>query len=435
MRVYLAEKPSQARDIAAVLGVVNKGNGLIEVKGGDVVTWARGHFYKLAPPEKLNPAWGGRWSWGQLPMVPDKFTLEAETSNGIKEQLRVIKGLLAKADTCVIATDAGREGELIAREILEEARYKGKVLRFWTSSLTPADIKRQLGNLMDGSKTIPLYEAAKARRNCDFVHGMSSSRASSIAANLRGTSFPAGRVQTPTLAMVVRRDEAIREFKSAVYYELEATAQTAAGAEFKMTHAPAESARITDEAEAKKLLRQAQGAAGPISVSTKLCRESPPLPFSLPLLQKVANKSLQFSPKKTLEVAQRLYEQKKVITYPRTDCQFLAESQKADVPGILVSLASLFGKSVSQVEREGAIMRPFVFNDSKLTDHHGIIPTGRNADLDPEEEKLFGLIAKRFVQMLGKDHQYNQTSVEMDANGVPFKATGRVTVDPGWTSL
>jgi DNA topoisomerase III len=432
MRLFLAEKPSQANDIANVLGVKRRGDGFIEVTGGDKVTFARGHFYELAEPQEYQDSWGGYWRWEQLPMLPDKFKMKPVRGAGA--QLKVIKDLLKAADTCVIATDAGREGELIAREILEEAKFKGKVLRFWTSSLTPKDIAAKLKTLLDGSETYPLFEAATARRNSDWAHGLNITRAATLASQHRGDYYPVGRVQTPTLAMVVRRNEAIKNFKPVTYYELEAVVRTAKGAEFKMLHAPDEEKRITEKSVAEQLVNKAQRHQGPIRVENASGKESPPLPYSMPQLQKDANRAFKFSPKKTLELAQKLYE-KKAATYPRTDCQYLAASQKDDVPEILSRLRALFSGDVSKLQTMGVTLRDSTFNDAKLTDHHGIIPTSLNVSLEGEELQLFTLIAQRFLRTLAPDCLFNQTKLSLDANGVLFKASGRAVTSPGWTGI
>lgn len=450
MRVYLAEKPSQANDIANVLGIRSRGQGFIEVTGGDKVTFARGHFYELQEPGEHNPAWGTHWAWSQLPMIPEEFKLKAV--DGVGAQLKVIKALLKEADTCVIATDAGREGELIAREILEQSRFKGKILRFWTSTLTPTDIAHALKNLRDGASTYPLFEAARARRNSDFVHGNTLTRAATLAAMHRGDYYPVGRVQTPTLALVVRRSEAIKAFLVNGYYELEARVKTQSGKELVMHHAPEGADRITSKELAEQLVSRAQGGVGPLKVENASSKESPPLPYSLPQLQKEANAAFRFGAKQTLKIAQSLYE-KKVISYPRTDCQHLGDSQKADIAPILAALAKRYASAASgeaqlqdplvhefapaleKLRAMGVTLRDSVFNSARLTDHHGCIPTTITLPLEGDELKLYAFIVQRFLRCVAPDMLFDQTRVTMDANGVPFKATGRVITSPGFTSI
>ncbi len=431
--VYLAEKPSQAMDIGKVIGIKGRGDGFLELVNGDFITWAVGHLLSLSEPQDYNEAWGGRWSWEQLPMIPD--TWKYEVNRKTSKQLTVIKGLLKKATHVVIATDAGREGELIAREVLEHFRYKGKVSRFWTSSLVASDIKKALDNLKKGEETYPLYEAALARSHSDWMLGLSGTRAASLAANVRGDYFPLGRVKTPTLALVVRRCEEVRNFNSKTYYELEAQVRTKRGAKFKMMHAPSEENRITKRDAAEALKAKALGAQGPLRVEKTAETEAPALPYSLPALQKDANRILGFTAKNTLKVAQALYE-KKALTYPRTDCQYLANSQIAEVPAVLDVVAKRFPAAVAALRKAGVTTRKTTFNDAKLTDHHGIIPTALYAaDLDGAELQLYSLVCQRYLQTLGPDCKFVSTRVTLDANGVPFKATGKTVTDPGWQAL
>lgn len=430
--LYLAEKPSQARDIAAVLGVKRRADGFLELANGDRITWAVGHLLELAPPEKHNPDWGGRWHWGQLPMIPDVWKYEVNTKT--RPQFNIIKGLLKDSDRVVIATDAGREGELIAREILEHCRFRGRIERLWTSSLVASDIKAALGRLKKGEETYPLYEAAVARQRCDNMYGYSGSRGATLAANVRGDHFPVGRVQTPTLAMVVRRVLEIRNFVEREYFELEAQVRTRSGKTLKMMHAPDVENRITHRDEAERRKRTAERASAPLQVQKTLGSEGAPLPYSLPALQKDANRIFGFTAKNTLKLAQALYE-KKALTYPRTDCQYLAESQMTEVDGVLDVVARRYEAGVRSLRKQGIVKRKTTFNDAKLTDHHGIIPTSQFVELEGAELQLYQLVCQRYLQMLGPDCRFESTRVTMDANGVPFKATGKVILDAGWQAL
>lgn len=430
--VIIAEKPSQARDIANVIGIKTRHDNHITLVTGDDICWARGHLLSLVDPEEYNEAWGGRWSWSQLPMIPSewKYKVNRDTS----KLLTNIKALLKTADRVIIATDAGREGELIGRSILAHCKFKGSVDRFWTGALTPAAIKHALANLRPGAATEPLYEAALARQRSDNMLGLNGTRAATLAANVRGDWFALGRVQTPTLAMVVRRDLEIKGFSSKTYYELEATVQTKKGASFKMVHAPAEDKRITLKADAEALMARAKGHTGPLKVESTLESEMPPLPYSLPALQKDANRIFAFSAKKTLELAQALYE-KKATTYPRTDCQYLAESQIPEVPGVLGTVEKTFPDLVGRLRKAGVVTRKSTFNDAKLADHHAIVPTDLHVSLDGAELQLYSLICLRYLQTLAPDNKYKATRVTMDANGVLFKATGKAVTDPGWRAL
>jgi DNA topoisomerase III len=429
--VYLAEKPSQAKDIAAVLGVKSRKTGYIEVSSNSVVTWVIGHLLEQAMPEEYKEEWA-KWNWEHLPMIPDKWKNKVVKQKAA--QLKVIGSLLKSATKVVIATDAGREGELIARETLEHLKWKGPVERLWTSSLAAADIKKALASLKPGSATIPLFEAARGRSHADWLYGMNGSRAVTLAAKEFGIVYPVGRVQTPTLAMVVRREWAIRNFKPVTYYELQATVQPESGQTFVMTHAPAEDKRILDRKEAERRKAQADGAQGPLKVTTSKGSESPPLPYTLSALQKDANKTLGLSARQTLTTAQELYEAK-VISYPRTDCPYLAETQKGEVPATLARLDELYPAAVKALRDQGTSLRSSVFNDSKLSDHHGICPTSEKGAIPANGAKLYALIAERYLRAIAQDCLFDKTLVEMDANGVPFKATGKVIKQPGWRGI
>lgn len=429
--IYLCEKPSQASDIAKVLGIRSRHDGYIETKDGSAVTWAFGHLLEQVEPGAYDEAWGKRWSFDQLPMVPESW--KVKPTKGGSKQLGIVKKLLKTASLVVLATDAGREGELIGREILSHARYRGPVKRFWTSSLTPSDIRKALDDLRPGSSTEPLHEAALARSHADWLVGMNLSRASTLAANVYREVFPVGRVKTPTLALVVRRHLAIENFKAEVYFELEARVKAAAG-EFTMTHAPDAENRIRDKAQAERLAAQARGAQGPLQVTKSVDKEAPPMPFSLPNLQKAANKAFGFSAKRTLELAQALYE-KKAVTYPRTDCTYLAKSQVSEVDQTLEAIGATFSGPVSHVRGVGVQVRKNLFDDSKLTDHHAIVPTTMAVPLTGPEQQLFALIVKQYLQCLLPDAVYDKTVATLDANGVPFKASGRTVVAEGWKAL
>lgn len=431
--LILAEKPSQARDIAKVIGIRRSGEGYLELNNGWMVSYAIGHLLELAEPEAYDPHWGERWAWTQLPMIPPAFKQVPVTRT--KAQLKVVKGLLATATTVIIATDAGREGEYIARELLDHAKYRGKVLRFWTGVLTPQGIKDALDNLLPGEQTAPLYEAAKARAVSDWMLGLTGTRAATLAARVQRDYFPLGRVQTPTLALVCRRDKTIEGFSAKKYFELEATVQTAKGATFKMLHSRPEEKRITDRKEADALLAQANRARGPLHVEKVKDSEKPPLPFSLPGLQKAANRVFGFSAAKTLKVAQALYEKHKMLSYPRTDCNYLSKSQVPEIPGVLEAVSKTLPGQVASLKGVGPKARASTFDDEKLSDHHAIIPTNVHEALTGDELALYTLVAHQYLQVLAPDCEFLRTKVALDANGVPFTTTGKTILVPGWTQF
>lgn len=429
MKLYIAEKSAQAADIAKILGGGKRENGHILLKTGDVVTWAVGHMLDQMEPKEYHAEWGP-WRWDTLPMVPEKWGNKPVPEK--QDQLRVIKQLLGKATSVVIATDAGREGELIARELLDFYGYRGKVERLWLSALTEADIRRALSKLLPGATKEPLYRAALARQHADWLY-LSLSRAASLSL---GFNAPIGRVQTPTLAMVVKRDLEIEAFNAKPYYELEAVVNTANGHTLTLTHSPKEEQRIYDLKQAKALMAKAEKATGPLAVTHKAGSDGAPLPFSLSTLQREADRVLGLGAAETLKLAQELYEAK-VITYPRTDCSHLSSGLKNDVAPTLTALTgiSTLAPSVKTLQSMGVVLRDSLFDDSKLTDHHGIIPTTAPKPLAGVQAKLYELIAIRFMQALAPDRLFNATRVEMDANGVPFSVSGRVISSPGWSAI
>lgn len=432
-RVYLCEKPSQGSDIASVLGISSRGDGFINTKDGSVVTWARGHLVKLPDdPSEFNPEWGGYWNWKQLPMIPDKWKL-IPVKDGAK-QLKVIKTLLKTAKEVVIATDAGREGEMIARELLDYCGFKGGIKRLWLSSLLEENIRKGLANLLDGKEKAGLYEAALARSHSDWWVGFNLSRAATLAANIRKDFFPVGRVQTPVLAMVVSRDEAIANFVKRTYYEIEANVQTAGGHQLTLTYAPSEDKRIYDPVVALELCEKINGASSPLKVAVTNEKEGAPLPHSLTTLQREANRIYGFTADKTLSIAQELYEAK-VITYPRTDCKYLPSAMIQDIPDMLDSVRTTLYAQVDLLRARGVATRPSTFNDAQLTDHHGIVPTKKSASLSGPALQMYQLICIRFLQSLGPDRLYQQTKISMDAGACVLGTSGRINIQDGWKEI
>lgn len=429
--VIISEKPSHAEDLAKVLGIKSKNRGYYECTNGFKVTHARGHMLSLAKPEEYNPAWK-RWSWEHLPMVVTdfKYTVNEDT----KAQLQIIKELLKTATCVILATDAGREGELIGRLILRYCRYKGPLKRFWTSALTPKDIKNAFNNLLPGSAKDPLYEAALARSTSDWHMGLVGTRAVSLAANVPQQWFPVGRVQTPTLAIVVRNKRARLGFKPETYYEIEAEVSTVKGDKFKMRHAPSEANRVKTLEGINALIKRAEQYFGPCKVDISAEKEAPDLPLSLPALQKLANKALGLSAKETLKTAQELYDMK-VTSYPRTDCRYLGENQKDEVPAVLDVVAKTFPSAVKALNSAGVTLRKSLFDDAKLVDHHAIVPTSLYLELSGVQLGVYKLICQSYMRAIAPDHLFNLTKISLDANGVLFKTSGRVVTQEGWKSI
>lgn len=430
MKLFITEKPSVALDIGKIIGVEKRMDGYLITRSGDMITWVIGHMLEQPMPNEYSERWAARWSWDTLPIVPDTWFLKPVDSK--KKQLSVIKKLLKESQAVVIATDAGREGELIARELLEYFKFNGKIERLWLSVMTDGDIRKALNNLLPGESKLGLYHAALSRQRADYVYGNSLSRGVSLAWN---RTTPIGRVKTPTLAMVVRRDLEIENFKPREYYELEANVRTKNNHELTLKHAPKdEKDRIFDRVEAERRLHLAEGAQGPLVVKRKSGADTPPIPYTLAKLQKDASSKLGLSAADTLKVAQSLYE-KKVLSYPRTDCPYLSTAFQSDIPEVLKAVSNVLPGNVDSLNAMGHVFRRKVFDDSKITDHPGLTPTTYYTPLSGIEERLYKLVAVRFMQSIAPDRLYDGTRIDMDANGIPFSTTGKVITSPGWASI
>lgn len=428
--VILAEKPSVASDIAKVLGMVERKDGHFLLDGGVVSTFAYGHLLEGGLPEDYDPALKA-WRWDTLPWLPTTNILKPREK--AEAQLKVIGRLLRDAPLVILATDAGREGELIGREILTWHKYKGPVKRLWLQATTAKDITNGFNTLIEGKDKEPLWKAALARAEADKVYGINATRAATMSIRQSKVVYPVGRVQTPTLYLVVKRMRDISIFKGAVYYELEATVVTDSGKTVVLKYSPDAENRIVDKKKAEALAKQADEADGPLNVTVTPDKESPPYPHTLSSLQQESNRVLGLSAQKTLDVAQALYD-KKAISYPRTPCPFLSEAQKGDVPSILNTVKAFYPDSVKKLVDMGPVLRASLFDDAKLEDHHGIIPKSA-VDLAGIELQVFELVARRFLQCIAPDCEFERTVITMDANGVPLRTTGKQILKPGWRAL
>lgn len=445
MRLFIAEKPSLGKAIAEQLPKPHKrGDGFIQCGGGDVVTWAFGHLFELAEPENYDPALKS-WNFAQLPFVPEKWKL-LPTRDG-RKQLKVIKELLAKAETIVNAGDPDREGELLIREILDACRNKKPVQRIWLSALDPASVKKALGSMGDNRKQDTLYYSALARQRADWLVGMNLTRAYTIAGRTKGNSslLSVGRVQTPTLALVVKRDLEIEQFKPTDYFVPTATVDHENGT-FRATWKPAgdqpgldAEGRLVDAGVAERLAIKVKGQPGRIAhFESKLQREAPRKLFALSDLQVEASRRFGMSAQTVLNAAQALYERHKLTSYPRTDCAFLPESQLADAPEVLAAVTSNAAHLAPAIKTANPKQKSAAWNDAKVTAHHAIIPTVQRANLSAlseVERKIYDLICRSYVAQFMADHTYQQSSVVVEIVGEKFTATGRVTVKPGWRVL
>lgn len=437
MKVFIAEKPSLARAIADGLGVTGKSDGYIQC-GKDVVTWCFGHLLDSAPPEFYNAAFK-IWKREHLPIIPQKFRLLERPD--AKKQIHIIKKLLADCSSVVNAGDPDREGQLLVDEMLEHLSYKGKCERIWLASLDPESVKKALSSLKNNLDYTGFRDAADARRQMDWLGGMNLTRAMTIYGRNLGMAgvLSLGRVQTPTLSLIVARDYEIENFKPVDYAALKALILHPAG-KFQANFIIPEGmegtdtfGRIIDFAIAEKIRKASENLPGTITkAESKKGKEAAPLPYALSSLQKDASASLGMSAQETLNIAQKLYELK-LTSYPRTDCAYLPEEQFADARKILGALGRLPDlKEIAGNADPG--IKSGAWNTKKITAHHAIIPTGQDASkLSGKELGLFQLIASRYIAQFYPQLEYLATVIEVTLeNRTQWVAKGRVITTPGW---
>ncbi len=442
IRAVVAEKPSVARDIAKVLGATRRGEGYLYGEGV-IVTWAIGHLVALSEPHQINSEWK-RWRRGSLPMLPAEWPLTVYDQTA--DQFNTVKKILnsPKVERIVCATDAGREGELIFRYIYEAAGSRKPIDRLWISSLTPAAIRKGFSNLKPGKSYEPLAAAARARSRADWLVGMNLSRAYSLDYDL---DLSVGRVQTPTLAILVERELAIRNFVPADYFEVEATFALADQQEYKGTYFHLDkSERVTrlaaDPDAARRIAERASsGTAQVQSVKKEKKRMVPPLLYDLTELQRHANRLYGFSAKRTLELAQSLYESYKLITYPRTDSRHLSEDIAAQLPKIVEAVSPSYAELIADGSGVTPLGKRYI-NDAKVSDHHAIISTGASAsglDQRSDEGKVYDLICRRLLQAWHKDNIRSVTTVvtviASEAETDLYQSTGTSVEQQGWKAL
>lgn len=441
MRLFICEKPSQARDIARVLQANRRGDGCL-LGQGITVTWCVGHLLEIAPPE----AYGDykRWSLEHLPIIPTRWKLVVKPK--VASQLKVIGQLLRTCSEVIIATDADREGEMIAREILERCQYQGSISRLWLSALDDASIRRALAALRPGEQTLPLYHCALARSRADWLVGINLSRLFTLLGRRAGFEglLPVGRVQTPTLRLVVERDRAIASFVPQPFWIVDSQVE-AEGVTFKARWHPPASAcdaagHCTEEAVAQQAARRLsqQATARVQSIDVEHVREGPPLPFDLGTLQEICSAKLGLGAQETLATAQALYETHKATTYPRTDCGYLPDSMLDEVPRILRALAAAspsLGKILQEVDPG---RRSRAWNSSKITAHHGIIPTAMTLDLaqlTDREQAVYALIRARYLAQFLPEHEYLKSQVLLQSGTDPLLACGKQILARGWKAV
>ena len=448
MIVCIAEKPSVARDIADVLGAREKKEGYIEGNGYQV-TWTFGHLCTLKEPHEYTPTWKA-WSLGSLPMIPPRFGIKLISNPTYERQFHIIEGLMQQADLIINCGDAGQEGELIQRWVMQKAGARCPVKRLWISSLTEEAIRDGFAHLREAADFQPLYEAGLSRAIGDWLLGMNATRLYTMKYGQNRQVLSIGRVQTPTLALIVNRQLEIEHFVPKQYWELKTIYRDTTFAavirkseeelilEASASSAPRPASEnkgidpITDYERGKSLLEQISQAPFTVTdVIKKQGREYPPRLFDLTSLQVECNKKFAYSADETLKLIQSLYE-KKVATYPRVDTTFLSDDIYPKCPGILKGLrgyetltAPLDGIALPKSKK--------VFDNSKVTDHHAIIPTGQPpVNLTEMERRVFDLIARRFIAVFYPDCRIATTTVTGQVEGIDFKTSGKQILEPGW---
>lgn len=434
--LVLAEKPSVGRDIARVLKCNQKINGAIEGKDY-IVTWGLGHLVTLCDPEKYSDDYK-EWKLSTLPMIPSPIKLEVIKQT--QKQYNAVKNQLNRQDVnqVIIATDAGREGELVARWILMKAGNQKPVKRLWISSVTDKAIREGFANLKDGKCYDNLYRAAQSRAEADWLVGINATRALTCKYNAQ---LSCGRVQTPTLAMIAKREEEIKSFQPVPYYGVKVNARVN-GSFLSLTWQDdkSKSTRTFDQEKASQVVSDCANQQGKIIEVTKNAKKTyAPLLYDLTELQRDANQRFNFSAKETLNIMQRLYENHKVLTYPRTDSRYLTSDMVGTLKERLeaVSIGPYKKLTGSLLNKKFTGKLPFV-DDSKVSDHHAIIPTEQYVIMDNmtvEERKIYDLVVRRFLSVMYPPYEYEQTTVKVSINGHTFTAKGDRVISLGWKSV
>lgn len=430
--LVLAEKPSVARDLAKVLNCNQKANGYI-MGSKYIVTWALGHLVTLADPE----AYGNKyktWNLEDLPMLPNK--MELVVIKQTSKQFGTVKGLLNRADVdeLVIATDAGREGELVARWIVIKAGFKKPIKRLWISSQTDKAIKEGFAHLKPSREYDNLFQSAQSRSEADWLVGLNVTRALTCKHNAQ---LSAGRVQTPTLAMIVEREEEIRKFIPKEFWSIQARFN---GFNIQWQDKVNNQTRTFSKDYADNIVQKITGQMGEVvDIKKEMKRELPPLAYDLTELQRDANRRYAYSAKQTLNIMQRLYETHKLVTYPRTDSRYITTDIVPTLTERLKSIAiGPYAKPVQDILKNKIKVTNRLVDNSKVTDHHAIIPTEQFVNLsalNQEERNIYDLIVKRFIAVLSASFEYEQTTIKLNVNGENFNARGKIVKAWGWKSV
>ena len=430
MIVCIAEKPSVARDIARIIGATASHEGYMEGNGFQV-TWTFGHLCTLKEPPDYTPMWRS-WSLSSLPMIPDRFGIKLIDDQGIKRQFAVIESLMQKAERIVNCGDAGQEGELIQRWVMQKAGAKCPVSRLWISSMTDEAIREGFQNLKDQQDYQPLYLAGLSRAIGDWLLGMNCTRLYTLKYGQNRQVLSIGRVQTPTLALIVNRQKEIDNFKPEPYWVLATV--------YRDTTFTATKGRFTSKEEGEEAFKTIEGKPFSVTkVEKKEGKEQPPQLYDLTSLQVDCNRKFGYSAETTLNLIQALYE-KKYTTYPRVDTQYLSDDIYPKCPQTLNGLyqtkfggQAVYADYIRPIGGKALKKSKRVFDTSKVTDHHAIIPTGViPQNLTDAERKVFDLVARRFIGVFLPDCKFSTTTVLGTVDGIEFKATGKEILDPGW---
>jgi DNA topoisomerase III len=438
MRLIVAEKPSVGRDIAGALGRHRRGKGAL-VGDGWTVTWALGHLAELAPPDAYGEEYK-KWRLESLPILPERF--KVRVSSKTREQFGVVKGLMKDASVTEVvnACDAGREGELIFAYLYGLSGCRKPVLRLWISSLTNEAILAGFDSLRDGRSMKPLEDAARSRGEADWIVGMNATRAYSVRFGGRGNVLSVGRVQTPTLKLLVDREREIRNFEPEKFWTVHARfsreGSTYDGVWFKNKQN-----RLPEKETAHRIAEKVRDGTGTVrKAQKKTAAEKPPLLYDLTELQRNANARYGFTAERTLRAAQALYEEKKLITYPRTSSRYLSKDMVGGLKKRVEAAGALSGLSPFAEKLLEAPKLPIskrIVDDSKVTDHHAIVPTSKKSsdDLPPDEAKVYDLVARRFLAVFFPAARFENTTVVTEVREETFLSRGRVVLEAGWRAL
>lgn len=425
MKLCITEKPSVARDIAQILGATVKRDGYFENEDYKI-TWTYGHLCTLKEPADYTDLWK-RWSLSALPMIPQRFGIKIIDQESIKRQFKVIETLIQQADEVINCGDAGQEGELIQRWVMQKAKTGCEVKRLWISSLTDESIREGFKSLKPQKEFDNLYYAGLSRAVGDWILGINATRLYSLKYSEPGKVLSIGRVQTPTLALVVQRELEIANFKPEDYWEIKTVYRDVT---FNST-----AGRYKREEEAQAAMELISGKEFYITdIQEKKGREAAPRLFDLTSLQVECNKRWGWTADETLKLIQSLYE-KKVTTYPRVDTTYLTDDIYTKVPDILKRMTP-YANIIAPILEKKLVKSKKVFDNTKVTDHHAIIPTGQSPSvLDGNEKKMYHLIARRFIAVLYPDCVFSTTTVNAKVDSVAFKATGKTILEPGWREI